>query len=104
MKVSDSPLRIDFRTLLATHLRMIHELGAVNQQFLGGNGHGAKVVKVRIKGCVKTYCGNSFIQHICTNASGHGNQFLVGSLRLKITSCTPLLVAVINQYIWRLHS
>ena len=59
MKVSDSPLRIDFRTLLATHLRMIHELGAVNQQFLGGNG--AKVVKVRIKGCVKTYWGNSFI-------------------------------------------
>ena len=32
MKVSDFRLRVDFRTLLATHLRMIHGLGVINQQ------------------------------------------------------------------------
>ena len=32
MKASDFRLRMDFQALLATHLRMIHELGAVNQQ------------------------------------------------------------------------
>ena len=35
MKVSDFCLRVDFLTLLATHLWMIHELGAVNQQHYG---------------------------------------------------------------------
>ena len=34
------------------------------------------------KGCVKTSCGNSFIQHICTSASNHANTFLEGSLKL----------------------
>ena len=32
MKDSDFRLRMDFRALLATHLRMIHELGAVSLQ------------------------------------------------------------------------
>jgi len=31
MKFSD--LRLDFRALLATHLRMIHELAEVNQHY-----------------------------------------------------------------------
>ena len=41
------PLRMDFRALLATHLKMIHELGAVNQQRNAENRNGTKVLKVR---------------------------------------------------------
>ena len=47
MKVSDFRLRMYFRAALATHLRMIHELGAVNQRHLAKNGNGNKVLKVR---------------------------------------------------------
>ena len=32
MKISDFRLRVDFRTLLTTHLRMIHKPGVINQQ------------------------------------------------------------------------
>ena len=46
MKVSDFHLHMDFLlALLATHLRMIHELGEVNQQHLAENGNGSKVLR-----------------------------------------------------------
>ena len=32
VKVLDFRVRMDFQALLVTHLRLIHELGAVNQQ------------------------------------------------------------------------
>ena len=47
MKVSDLHLRLDFQPILATHLRMIHELGAVNQQHQAENEHRTKVLQVR---------------------------------------------------------
>jgi len=47
MKLSDFRLQIDFRALLVTHLRIIHELGAVNQKHEAWNRHGSKVLKVR---------------------------------------------------------
>ena len=34
------------------------------------------------QGRLKTWCDNSFIQHICTSASNHGSQLLVASLKL----------------------
>ena len=46
MKVSDFHLRMDCQALVATYLRMIHELSAVNQQHLAKNGHGTKVLKL----------------------------------------------------------
>ena len=81
MKVSDFRLRMDFRYSSDSSAAMIHELGSVNQQHLAENGHGTKVLKVRT-GRVKSLCGNSFIQHICTSTNNHGNQFLAGSLKL----------------------
>ena len=47
MKISDFRHLMNFRALLATHLKMIHELGAANQQHNAENGHGIKVLKVR---------------------------------------------------------
>ena len=41
MKVSDLN-RLDFRALQATNLRIIHKLGAINQQHKAENGHGNK--------------------------------------------------------------
>ena len=57
MKVSDFRRRVDFRALLSTHQKMIHKLGAINQQHLAENGHGSKVLKARGVP-VKTLCSN----------------------------------------------
>ena len=46
MKGSDFRLRMDFRALLATHLRMIHAR-AVNQQHKAEKGNGTKDLKAR---------------------------------------------------------
>ena len=47
MKVSDFYRRMDLRALLATHLRVIHKLGVVNQQPSAENGGGTIVLKVQ---------------------------------------------------------
>ena len=49
MKVSDFHFyrRMDLRALLATHLRMIHKLGVVNQQPSAENRGGTIVLKVQ---------------------------------------------------------
>ena len=46
IKISNFRLRMDFRALRPTRLRMIHELGAINQQHKAENGHGSKIVRV----------------------------------------------------------
>ena len=83
-----------FRALLATYLRMIHELDMVDQPHETEDGHGTKVLE-GANGRVKTQCGNSIIQHICNNASSQGSQFLAFSKTIWITSPTPELVALI---------
>ena len=78
MKVSDFRLGMDFPALLATHLRMIRELGAVNQQLKAENGPETKVLKVRRivwKPNVATHLFSAFARTLATMAADFWREF-----------------------------
>lgn len=87
---------MNFGALLATHLRMNHELGAVNQQHYAENEQETKVLRVRRvvwKPDVVTRSFSTFARVLATKATNVWRQ-----VKSKTFESTPMLVLLIYTY------